>query len=189
MRIDWDSVNTFDEWANTLAQLLEAAADGIQSGDVQKRVAIQKALSEFIKQSPNVIASELDEIARKAISDIFHNAVDEALGNIASRSAELSRHTQVIQAVTKNAEADVKTIRLEKATSAINSASAIIRDLRDLKTAIEKTVGVETAGMPDRFAFGIAVGIIRRGDCSERKSIEGIGRVHVKIAEVSVTVR
>ncbi|MCB1860051.1 MAG: hypothetical protein KDI63_17405 [Gammaproteobacteria bacterium] len=141
MNIDWDSLNTFEEWAAVLHQLLGSASESIQSGDIAKRVATQNALHNFIMHSPNLFSAELDEIARKTIADIFETALDEALNNIASRSAELAMHIKTVRAVTQQAESAVKSIRLERATKVIESATQVIRDLADLKLAISTSTG------------------------------------------------
>lgn len=136
MSINWYSLITFDDWAAVLHQLLDKASESIQSGDVSKRVETQKELNSFIMQSPNAIAAELDEIAQKAINDIFQTAVDEALTGIASRTAELARHIKTVKAVTQETNATAKSIKLERATKVIESATQTIRDLNNLKVAI-----------------------------------------------------
>ena len=71
MNIDFDSLETFDDWAGALQQILDQARTAVQSGDVQRRVEVQDLLAEFIGKSPNRIAKGLDDIARKAMDDML----------------------------------------------------------------------------------------------------------------------
>lgn len=139
MSINWDSLNTFEDWASALHELLTTATDSIKSGDVTERVEAQKQLNDFIIQSPNAVAGELDNIAKNAINDIFQTAVDEALASIPSRTADLAMHVKTVKAVTLAAVTAAKSIKLESATKVIGTATQIIRDLNDLKTAISES--------------------------------------------------
>lgn len=47
---------------------------------------------------------------------------------------------------------------------------------------------VETGGMSDGFAFGVAIRIVRCGDRSEGKRIERILGVHVQIAKIGAAI-
>ena len=139
MSINWDSLNTFEDWAGALHELLAIATDSIKSGDLAERVKAQRNLNDFIIQSPNAIAGELDNIAKNAINDIFLTAVDEALASISSRTAQLAMHVKTVKAVTLEAENAAKSIRLERATQVIGTATKIIQDLNELKSTISDT--------------------------------------------------
>lgn len=136
MSIDFDSLDTFDDWSGALKKLLDQAAASIRSGDIAERVEAQRQLDDFTLESPNAIAAELDDIARKAIDDIFSATSDEALKSIASRSAELARHTKIIGGIAKQAQNAAKSIRLESAVKAIGTATQMIRDLHELKNVL-----------------------------------------------------
>lgn len=139
MSRNWDALITFEDWAKVLHELLGEARKAIHSGNIEKRVAVQEELSAFIMTSPNTLAAELDEIARKAITDIFKTTVDEALASLANRTAELATHIKVVNAVTLEAEQAARSIRLENATKVISSATAILRDLHELRQALTAT--------------------------------------------------
>ncbi|MGV1099793.1 hypothetical protein ACUUL3_10355 [Thiovibrio sp. JS02] len=139
MSINWDSLNTFADWAAALDRLLDKASESILSGEVATRVEAQKELNRFITRSPNAIAGELDEIAREAINDIFRTAMDEALAGIASRTAALARLSKTVKAVSEEANAGAKSIRLARATTVIESATRTIRDLHDLRAALSES--------------------------------------------------
>lgn len=136
MSINWDSLSTFEDWAGVLHELLATATGSITSGDITERVEAQKKLNDFIIQSPNAIAGELDNIAKNAINDIFITAIDEALASISSRTADLAIHVKTVKAVTQEAENAAKSIKLESATKVIGAATKIIQDLNNLKNAI-----------------------------------------------------
>lgn len=139
MSIDWDSLNTFEDWANVLHELLTTATNSIKSGNVSERVEAQNLLNDFIIHSPNAVAGELDTIAKNSINDIFLTAVDEALASISSRSADLAIYVKTVKAVTSEAEVAAKSIKLERATKVIGTATQIIRDLNDLKITISES--------------------------------------------------
>lgn len=137
MTIQWDSLSSFDDWSEALKKLLSDAAAAIKGQDIGMRVNVQRQLNDFIDESPNALASELDEIARRAIEDIFRATLEEALAGIAARSAELSRHVKIIDAVTTSAVKDSKSIRLETASKAVSSATAVVRQLGELRDALK----------------------------------------------------
>jgi len=139
MSRNWDALDTFADWSGTLHELLAQATQAIQSGDIHRKVAVQDELNQFIMHSPNHIARQLDDIAGKAVHDIFIGVVGEALANIASRSAELSLHVKTVNAVTAEAQAAARSIRLEAANRVIDSATAAVRNLVALRDAVRNT--------------------------------------------------
>src|SRR6185503_10909888 len=111
--INFDLLVTIADWAGALQQLLDDAKAAIQGNDQQAKLDAQTALRSFIKQSP-VEAEFLDDIALRAINDLFLSVASAALAAIASRNAELQQATKSINAVTSKAEKDVKSIQFEK---------------------------------------------------------------------------
>lgn len=136
MNIDFDSLETFDDWAAALQQILDQARTAVQSVDVQRRVEVQDLLADFIGKSPNRIAKGLDDIARKTMDDMLAQAIDEALSSLASRTADLALHAKAISDIASNAEASAASIRLEKAKSVIDSATSAIVSLSDLRQTL-----------------------------------------------------
>lgn len=139
MSRDWDSLNTFADWSGTLHELLDQASQALRTGDINQKVDVQETLNQFIMNSPNTIARQLDDIAGKAIHDIFITTVEEALSGIAGRKAELTMHIKTINAVTAEAEDTARSIRLEAAGQVIDSATTVVRNLGKLKTALSGT--------------------------------------------------
>jgi hypothetical protein len=89
--IDWNSLTTLEDWASVLHKLLAAGEASIQGGDPAARGAAQKRLIEFVLESPNSIAVELDELARAAIDAILLPAKAEGLAQIAQQMRELAK--------------------------------------------------------------------------------------------------
>lgn len=136
MNIDFDSLETFDDWAGALQQILDQARTAVQSGDVQRRVEVQDLLAEFIGKSPNRIAKGLDDIARKAMDDMLGQAIDEALSSLSSRTADLALHAKLVFDIASDAEASAASIRLDKARQVIDSATSAIVSLSDLRQTL-----------------------------------------------------
>lgn len=136
MRIDFDSLGTFDDWSGALQQILGHSRAALLSGNVQERVAIQDLLLEFIEKSPNRIAGELDDIARKAMDDMLGKAMDEALANIAGRTADLALHAKAISEMAAAAESKSASIRLDKARQVIDSTTSAIVSLNELRQTL-----------------------------------------------------
>ena len=53
-----------------LGQLLDTATASVRSGDIASRIDAQQQLNEFTLESPNAIAAEPNDIARKAVDAI-----------------------------------------------------------------------------------------------------------------------
>jgi hypothetical protein len=89
---DWNSLTTLADWAGALHALLVAGEASIRSGDPIERGAAQKRLIEFVLESPNSIAIELDELARGAIDAILLPGKEQALVHLAQHMRELAKH-------------------------------------------------------------------------------------------------
>ncbi len=89
---DWNSLTTLEDWAGVLQALLVAGEASIRSGDPIERGAAQKRLIEFVLESPNSIAIELDELARGAIDAILLPGKEQALAQLAQHMREIAKH-------------------------------------------------------------------------------------------------
>ena len=140
MSIDWDSLESFSDWSDTLNQLLKQVEAALKSGDIAQRTAVQRLLSDFCSHSPDRLAAQLDVIARQTMDDMLNKAIDEALSSIASRSADLAMHAKVISAVAESAERRAASIRLDKAKQVIDSTTSTIVSLTSLRQALGEGV-------------------------------------------------
>ena len=81
-------------------------------------------------------AEFLDNIATKAVGDLFISVAAQALAAIASRNAELLEATKLIKNVTSQAEKTTKSIQFEKVISAMDKAKSAAETLKTLETAL-----------------------------------------------------
>jgi hypothetical protein len=133
--INFDLLITIEDWAGALQQLLDDAKAAIQANDQQAKLDAQSALRTFTKLSP-VEAEFLDNIALKAINDLFTSVASAALAAIASRNAELQQATKLIKDVSSQAEKDAKSIQFEKVISAMDKARSAAEALKALETSL-----------------------------------------------------
>ncbi len=143
MNRDWDALESFSDWSETLHDILNDATVALQSDDLSNKVSVQKELNTFIMKSPNNITGQLDDIARRAINDIFKTAIQKSLGSIASRTADLSSLTKSINYISNKTESAAKSIRLERVDKFIISSTDLIRTLNDLKVTVTESDDTE----------------------------------------------
>ena len=134
-KINFDLLITIPDWAGALQQLLDDAKAAIQGNSQQAKLDAQSSLRTFIKQSP-VEAEFLDDIALRAINDLFLSVASAALAGIAARNAELQKATKSLQSVTAQAEKDAKSIQFEKVISAMDKAKSAAEALKALETSL-----------------------------------------------------
>src|SRR6185369_15800461 len=97
-KINFDLLVTLPDWAGALQKLLDDAKAAIQANDQQAKLDAQTALQAFADRSP-VEAEFLDNIALKAIEDLFLSVASAALAAIAARNADLQKATKTLQGV------------------------------------------------------------------------------------------
>jgi hypothetical protein len=135
---------TIQKWRDKLETLL-ARAEAAASEPLSARLAIAKQLQAFILDNPATVDDDpdtavftaLDDIATQAHDALLLAALEERIAGIASRSAELAGLEKKISAQSAANEKAAKSIRLEKATQVVNSVTAAVNSIKDLKTAIE----------------------------------------------------
>lgn len=134
-QINFDTLVTIDDWAGALRQLLNDATAAISANDQQAKLDAQDALRTFSKLSP-VQCEFLDNIAHKAVNDLFISVADSALAAIASRNAELQQATKLIKNVAAEAQKETKSIQFEKVISALDKAKSAAETLKTLETSL-----------------------------------------------------
>lgn len=135
---EWNQLETFEEWANALRNILDAAEvviEGDDSNKKNKKLELQKLLFEFVKRSPSRCA-DLDDIARKAADDIFRGIVSESIKAIADRSIELKEVTDLVKSVTEDAKKDQKAILFENVIEGIDRITGTAKRLKSLKGSL-----------------------------------------------------
>lgn len=127
--IDWEQLNSIQEWADALKALLADAKNTIADNDQGAKLDTQQQLFEFIKASPQR-CNFLDDIANKAAHDLFLDTVTACLQGIASRNAELQQATKIISGVTNEANSDAKTLLLTDVKSSLDKITAGLTKLQ-----------------------------------------------------------
>src|ERR1044072_976 len=98
--MDWNKLNTYDDWSGKLSELLDQAHDAIAAGDLNEKLAAQRALNEFIDNCASPIkGKELDDIASRAIGNIFEATLDQCMAEMGKRTAELTALTKEVTAI------------------------------------------------------------------------------------------
>ena len=133
--INFDLLGTLDDWAGALQQLLDDAKAAIQAGDQQAKLAAQATLRTFTNRSP-VEAEFLDNIALRAVNDLFLSVASAALAAIAARNAELQEATKTITDVTLQAEESAKSIQFKKVIAAMDKAKSAAEALKALEKSM-----------------------------------------------------
>lgn len=136
MSIEWDNLQTFDHWSAELDRILVQARVVLKSGDTQGRTDVQDQLADYIAHSPNRLAAELDAIARRAMDDMLESAITDALGSLATRSAELSLHAKTFADIAGAAEQRARSIRLERARAVVDAATSTVQSLAGLRQSL-----------------------------------------------------
>lgn len=134
-KINFDLLVTLPDWAGALQKLLDDAKAAIQANDQQAKLDAQTALQAFADRSP-VEAEFLDNIALKAIEDLFLSVASAALAAIAARNADLQKATKTLQGVTSQAEKEAKSIQFEKVISAMDKAKSAAEALKALENSL-----------------------------------------------------
>jgi hypothetical protein len=136
--IDWNSLQLLSDWAATLRQLLEAAEEAIQSGDLRARQQVNEQLKFYIKKSP-VDAGPLDDIATAAIIDVNIAVIKDALFRIGQRQADLQKQIDLIQGVTNQALSSAKELRLEGVKKALDQTKTALAGLKAVNDDLGKS--------------------------------------------------
>jgi hypothetical protein len=131
----FSSLITVEDWAAELATILSEVEQAVQSGESEERSRLQDLLFEYIKASPTA-AESLDKIALQASEDLLKAQVEDAVGAIAARNAELKSAAKLIQRSTTEARSSKEAIQFEKVTEALSTAKAGIDALRKLDRAV-----------------------------------------------------
>ena len=134
-QINFDMLVTISDWARVLNQILGSAKAAIDANDQNAKLDTQDLLRTYAKRSPPEVEF-LDNIALKAINDLFTSVAETALEAIAARNAELQQATRLIDNVSAQAQKDAKSIQFEKVISALDKAKSAAETLKSLETSL-----------------------------------------------------
>src|SRR5262249_33638075 len=131
-RIKFDELITIEDWSGALSKILDAAVEATENKDSESRQDLQDLLLTFIKRSPAKVEL-LDVIAREAIEDLALAEISVSLERISSRSAELNRAVELIEAVVADAKKDARQLQLESTLDALAKAKAAVDALNKIE--------------------------------------------------------
>ena len=134
-QINFDMLVTISDWARVLNQILGNAKAAIDANDQGAKLDTQDLLRTYAKRSPPE-CEFLDNIALKAINDLFTSVAETALDAIAARNAELKQATKLIDSVSTQAQKDAKSIQFEKVISALDKARSAAETLKSLESSL-----------------------------------------------------
>lgn len=132
--MDWNQLKTYADWSGKLAELLDEAHDAIAAGDVNKKLEAQRALNEFIDNCASPVkGAQLDDIASRAIGNIFEATLDQAMKELGSRTAELTSLTKEVSAIADHVSETADALRLEKVRAVVDATSQALDAVKTLK--------------------------------------------------------
>lgn len=137
MAIDWNKLQTYEDWADTLKILLNNAHKALTNNDPLARGAVKRDLITFIDESPNWLIKNLDDIAYEAIKDLGKADINDAITSIDSRTVEIVRLTKSVRSITEEAETVASALRFEKAKQVVDASTNVVNAIKDLKNELE----------------------------------------------------
>lgn len=139
MSVNWETLRTYEEWADALKNLLNAARIALETNDLAARGRVKRDLIDFIDESPNWLIRNLDDVAHEAIMDLGKATITEAITGIEQRTIDLIRLTKSIQSIAQNAQTSAISLRLEKSIAAIDSSTKAVKAINDLRNELAST--------------------------------------------------
>lgn len=146
MATEFDKIKNLVGWRSKLDELLEAAREVAKDEDLDARLAVADRLTQFIIQNPPAVADDpgtaeyddMDRIARQAHDALLLNSIQERVAGIMSHTAELAMLRKRVEGRTAANHAAAASIRLEKARRLVDSTTATVAAMLDLKKDIER---------------------------------------------------
>jgi len=141
-------------WRAKLDELLADARDAAQQADLDARLDMADRLTEFIIRNPPTVPEdpasaeyeEMDRIARECHDALLVQAIQERVAAIMGRTAELAALRKKFDSQTSANQQAAASIRLEKARKVVESTTAAVAAMMDLKKELERTIEAGGAG-------------------------------------------
>lgn len=145
---EFNSLSTFTDWSDKLADMLDEAAAATKAKDDRERLSIAARLRAFVKASPPLMdgSAQLDAIALNGAAMLGDSVINDAIERIRGRTAEFMALKKQIDAVTDKAERDAAMVRLEPARAAVDSLTAAVRALQDFDAVLKDGTDDELKG-------------------------------------------
>lgn len=136
-KINWDALDAYDSWKDTLETLLDQAKSASAENDQTELIAISNALNTFVKKSfpntPEIMA--LDEVAVQASQAMSEQVADAAVMQISARTTQLTALAKHLEHLATVAADEAASIRLEKAHAAVDALTHAMRTIDGLDDA------------------------------------------------------
>jgi hypothetical protein len=139
MSINWEELQTYEDWADTLKDLMDNARKALEKNESAARGAAKRELITFIDESPNWLIRNLDDVAHEAIKDLGKADINEALAGLENRTVELIRLTKSVKSIAEDAEEVASSLRLEKARIVVDSSTNVVNAIKELRNELEST--------------------------------------------------
>ena len=138
---NWSTLNTFEDWAGKLDELLDAGDQALRSDDVSRQIEVMKTLRAFRRESPNDTCRRLDEIAKQAVLDMAASSLQAGIGGIAARSAELDDYLRDVNLAASETRRTASWLSLETPTEVSKSLTEMIGALKELNADAKRLSG------------------------------------------------
>jgi len=135
--MNWNEIEGFDAWAETLDGLLAELGKALEAKNQAQKDAALEDLRDFMKYSPNEIARPLDDLALAAVLNATTKSWTDAAADLATRTAELSKLTKHVKAVTESNVKATEALRMTAVRTVIDKATDSIKAFGDLKSQLE----------------------------------------------------
>lgn len=138
MNIDWNGLETPDDWKSVLDSILAAARRASDENDDDERLDLCRLLRAFVLKSfPNTKPiTDYDGIALAAQQALSETVVDDALDRIEARTTTLIALGKQVAAVTERTEVETAKLRLDKAHLLIDALTQASRALDEFDTVL-----------------------------------------------------
>jgi hypothetical protein len=130
--INWDGLETLDDWSRALKSLIAAGKDAVQNGDQDEKIDVQSQLADFIEKAP-AFCAPLVPVARNTGHDLFESVVSKALNDLASRDAALDAAVATINGATATANSSAKSIQFTQVINVLDQSKAALTKLKTLE--------------------------------------------------------
>lgn len=135
----WKSLVGLEEWKAEFDTLLTEATIAANAEDTASRLKIASFLVGFIQESApqSDEMDQIDDLARRLATDILQTEIDQRIASIASRTAEYTALTKTLDTAASKAEAAAGSIRLERVTGLIQSATETVNSAKALADTLD----------------------------------------------------
>jgi len=178
---EFDKVKGLAGWRAKLDELLADARAVAQNDDLDSRLEMADRLTQFIIRNPPTLPEdpasaeyeEMDRIARECHDALLLEAIQQRVVAIMGRTAELAALRKKFDAQTSANQQAAASIRLEKARRVVESTTAAVAAMMDLKKELDGAIDAGAADA-DISALAKTVGTLIEKLQAVRSDVETI---------------